>query len=185
MKALLLVPLVILSFVSVDAQDTQQDTQHEMDLVVSDQDMILLFAGFIIAIVGLCVFLARDVILRRKTTYDSEELGSKRDRTYEKYHSDWGDDYAKADPGKTSGEFMAEPDSELPDYYKILNLSRNATPKEIKQQYRKMAKESHPDRANKMEPKTSMAETSMAEINRAYEVLSDPRSRAKYDSCLD
>ena len=178
MKALmLLASLIIFSFVSAYAQDTRNET----DLVVSDQDMVLLFAGFIIAIVALCVFLARDVILRRKTAYDSEDLESKRDRTYEKYHSDWGDDYIGADPGKaTNDEFPAEPDSELPNYYKILNLPRNATPKEIKQQYRKMAKESHPDRANKMEPKTSMAD-----INRAYEILSDPRSRAKYDSCLD
>ena len=63
------------------------------ELVVSDEEKIILFAGFSIAVIGIFLFLARDVILRKKTSYDKKEHESKKDRTYEKYHSNWGEDY--------------------------------------------------------------------------------------------
>lgn len=65
-----------------------------------------------------------------------------------------------------------------PDYYKILGVDRNATQEEIKKAYRRMALKWHPDRNpdNKEE-----AEAKFKEAAEAYEVLSDPEKRARYD----
>lgn len=63
------------------------------------------------------------------------------------------------------------------DYYKILGVNKNASDKEIKSAYRKLARQYHPD-VNKDD---SRAEEKFKEINEAYEVLSDPQKRTKYD----
>jgi len=63
------------------------------------------------------------------------------------------------------------------DYYAILGVSRNATDKEIKQAYRRLARKYHPD----VNPGDKSAEEKFKEISEAYEVLSDPEKRAKYD----
>ena len=63
------------------------------------------------------------------------------------------------------------------DYYKILGVSRDAKPDDIRKAYRKLAKQYHPD-INK-EPG---AEEKYKEINEAYEVLKDPDKRQKYDT---
>ncbi|NLX91649.1 MAG: J domain-containing protein [Firmicutes bacterium] len=65
------------------------------------------------------------------------------------------------------------------DYYKILGLDRNATDKEIRQAYRKLAREYHPDLQPKEKQKE--AEEKFKLIKEAYEVLSDPVKREKYD----
>ena len=62
------------------------------------------------------------------------------------------------------------------DYYEVLGISKTADEKEIKSAYRKLAMKYHPDR-NK-EPD---AEEKFKEVSEAYEVLSDPDKRAKYD----
>jgi curved DNA-binding protein len=63
------------------------------------------------------------------------------------------------------------------NYYKILGLSKNATPEEIKSAYRKMALQYHPDKnSDKDATKTFQA------INEAHEVLSDPKKRRAYDA---
>ncbi|RME69814.1 MAG: J domain-containing protein [Chloroflexi bacterium] len=66
---------------------------------------------------------------------------------------------------------------EYKDYYKILGVSKNATEKEIKSAYRKLARKYHPD----MNPDDPQAEARFKEINEAYQVLSDPEKRKKYD----
>ena len=66
---------------------------------------------------------------------------------------------------------------EYKDYYKILGVSRDAKPDEIRKAYRKLAKQYHPD-VNK----EANAEEKYKEINEAYEVLKDPDKRQKYDT---
>jgi curved DNA-binding protein len=63
------------------------------------------------------------------------------------------------------------------DYYKILGVDKNATPKEIKIAYRKLARKLHPD----LNPNDKDAKRKFQEINEANEVLSDPEKRKKYD----
>ncbi len=64
----------------------------------------------------------------------------------------------------------------MADYYEILGVSRNSDKEEIKRAYRRLARKYHPD-VNK-EPG---AEERFKEINRAYEVLSEPEMRTRYD----
>jgi molecular chaperone DnaJ len=63
------------------------------------------------------------------------------------------------------------------DYYKALDVSKNASADEIKKSYRKLARKYHPD-ANKGDPK---AEERFKEISEAYNVLSDAKRRKEYD----
>ncbi|HEY5476566.1 MAG TPA: molecular chaperone DnaJ [Tepidiformaceae bacterium] len=62
------------------------------------------------------------------------------------------------------------------DYYEILGVERNASPADLKKAYRRLAMEFHPDRNSAAD-----APERFKEINRAYEVLSDPEKRAAYD----
>jgi len=67
------------------------------------------------------------------------------------------------------------------DYYEVLGVSRKATEKELKQAYRKLARKYHPD----VNAGDKSAEAKFKEINAAYEVLSDPENRKKYDQFGD
>ena len=66
---------------------------------------------------------------------------------------------------------------EFRDYYKTLGVAKGASAKEIKQAFRRLARKHHPD----VNPGDRAAETAFKELNEAYEVLSDPESRKKYD----
>ena len=63
------------------------------------------------------------------------------------------------------------------DYYEVLGVSKGASEAEIKKAYRKLAKENHPD----LHPGDKECEARFKEANEAYEVLSNPDKKAKYD----
>ena len=67
------------------------------------------------------------------------------------------------------------------DYYSILGVNKNASQREIKQAYRRLARKHHPD----VNPGDKSAEAKFKEINEAYEVLSDKEKRRKYDQYGD
>ena len=67
--------------------------------------------------------------------------------------------------------------AEKRDYYEVLGVQKDASEDEIKKAYRKLAKANHPD----LHPGDKECEERFKEINEAYEVLSDPDKRAKYD----
>ena len=63
------------------------------------------------------------------------------------------------------------------DYYKILGVDKNIPQKDVRAAYRKRAKQFHPD----LHPNDPKAKAKFQALNEAYEVLSDPDKRAKYD----
>ena len=65
----------------------------------------------------------------------------------------------------------------MPDYYAILGIGKEAPEKEVRQAFRRLARQYHPD-VNKND---ESAEEKFKEINEAYSVLNDPDSRQKYD----
>ncbi|MGO1581063.1 MAG: DnaJ domain-containing protein [Peptoniphilaceae bacterium] len=64
------------------------------------------------------------------------------------------------------------------DYYEILGVNKNSSEKEIKSAYRKLAKKYHPD----LNSNDEKAQEKFKEVNEAYEVLSDPDKKQKYDT---
>ena len=69
----------------------------------------------------------------------------------------------------------------MPSYYDILGVTGDTDEKGIRQAYRKLARQWHPD----VNPGDSEAEAKFKRINEAYEVLSDPEKRVKYDKYGD
>jgi curved DNA-binding protein CbpA len=61
--------------------------------------------------------------------------------------------------------------------YRILEVTTNASDKEIKKAYKKLAKKWHPDK----NPGNKLAEEKFKEISNAYDILSDPQKRETYD----
>lgn len=68
------------------------------------------------------------------------------------------------------------------DYYKVLGVDSKADQAEIKKAYRNQMRQNHPDKMKGSELSDEEIEDKVAEINNAYEVLSDPEQRQRYDS---
>ncbi|KOS18316.1 DnaJ -like protein subfamily C member 3 [Escovopsis weberi] len=71
--------------------------------------------------------------------------------------------------------------SKTKDYYKVLGVANDADERQIKHAYRQASKKYHPDKAAKQGINKEDAEKKMASINEAYEVLSNPELRARFD----
>jgi curved DNA-binding protein len=67
--------------------------------------------------------------------------------------------------------------SQYKDYYKILGVDRTSSQEEVRKTYRKLARKFHPD----INPGNKQAEERFKEINEAYEVISNPEKRKRYD----
>jgi len=148
---------------------------------LTESDQITIFAIAAIIIIGALIFLARGSFIRKKTEYDIGEWESKKNRDYEKYHSEWMSDeisFERTGKDKLSDEEFRKSllSENLSDYYAILQVSKDASQDEIKKQFRSLAKKWHPDKKQ-----SNDAEEKMAQINMAYEVLSDYKRRKMYD----
>ena len=177
-KSFTILALLVLVF-STDA--FAQSISNELN--PSDTDLIILFSVAILMVLGVVIYITRELILRKKTSYDKGDFESKKNRDYEKYHSDWSDEenvLGSRKSKKFDEKFRKElEESDVPDYYKILGVAQDASQNEIKNKYRKLAKVLHPDKT-----KDSKSEKKMAEINKAYEVLSDDQRREQYDKYM-
>ena len=148
---------------------------------LSESGQIIVFASITIVIISVLIFLARHSIFRKKTEYDTGDWASKKNRDYEKYHSEWMSDeisFERKGKNKLSDEEFTKSllNENLPDYYAILQVQKDASQDEIKKQFRLLAKKWHPDKKQ-----SNDAEEKMAQINMAYEVLSSPKRRKMYD----
>ena len=179
-KSFIYLILVLFSFFSIALGQETEISNNEISL--TDEENIILFSIAVLIVIGIIIYITRDVILRKKTAYDKGDFSSQKDRDYEKYHSEWSDDSERLGSKSTEDdeEFRkAVDESSLPNYYQILGLEKDATPNEIKQRFRKLAKELHPDKTTAED-----AEKKMIEINKAYEILSDSERRTRYDKYL-
>lgn len=166
-------------FVFEGSNQQELSTQQEKPLV-ADNDLILIFSVSIAVVIGILLYLSRDYILRRKGEYEKKDYESKKNRDYEKYHADWTSEdmsFGESKRFHDNEEFEnAMKNSTLPNYYKILGLPRDCSQGEIKNRFRLLVKEWHPDKN-----KDPANQKKMAQINEAYEVLSDPDKKAQYD----
>ena len=171
--SILLSYAVLIPIDSVDAQYTDE-------IYFSEEELTIGYSVAIAVVVGIFVYLARDTILRRKTDYDKGDFESKKDKDFEKYHSDWLDDTVEFNHSTkklNAEEFRkAAEESSLPNYYDILGVKPDAKHDEIRKRFRILAKKWHPDKKHDED-----AEQKMSEINEAYEVLSDKEKRKSYD----
>eukprot|EP00903_Cladosiphon_okamuranus_P008712 g8346.t1 len=107
-------------------------------------------------------------------------------RDYEKLMDMVPDEKQREIQGKLRKTQAALKQAKRKDYYKLLGVSRSADEAEIKKAYRKAALKYHPDRqSSKTEAEKEQAGKVFRDIGEAYEVLSDPTKKQRYDSGVD
>src|SRR3990172_299975 len=151
-QILILFSIFMLSLIIPVFPQDEGPTKNPNELIVSNEDLIVIFSSFIVAVIAIFLYLARNQILRKKFSYDVGDYEFRKSMQ----------------------------NSNFPNYYKILEVSNDATQGEIKNQFRRLVKEWHPDK--NPDPTTK---EKMAEINKAYEVLSDKERRKNYDKYFD
>ena len=122
---------IIISFGIASSQD-ESDSLSSNELILSDNELIILFSIAIAIVIGIFLYLARFSILRKKGEYEKGDFESKKDKTYEKYHSDWTsdeNDFDKIFDKNFDKEYFIKfgnKDS-FPNFYNILGLEKYAT----------------------------------------------------------
>ncbi|CAN0144596.1 unnamed protein product [Ascophyllum nodosum] len=107
-------------------------------------------------------------------------------RDYERLLEMVSEDKQREIQGKLRKAQAALKQARRKDFYKILGVSRSADEAEIKKAYRKAALKYHPDRqSSKTEEEKEQAGKVFRDIGEAYEVLSDPQKKQRYDSGVD
>ena len=158
-----------------------QRGSEEISEYYNVNDVRLAMVIIAVAVISLFLYLARDIILRKKTEYEKKDLESKKNRDYEKYHSEWNaddeDSFGEKKETKEAKEFRQMlQESKLPNYYTTLGVATSAPKEEIKARFRQLVKEYHPDKT-----KNEKTAEMFAEITKAYEILSDDEKRKIYD----
>jgi len=181
LKISIILILTLFSYSAISFGQEETDAKLN-EIILTDEENIILFLTAIIIVIIIIIFINRNIIFGKKTAYDKGSFSSQKDRDYEKYHSEWSDDFEESKIKSSEDDEIfrkAVNESSLPNYYEILGLRKTATQVEIKNKFRKLAKESHPDKTTDVD-----AENKMAEFNKAYEILSDPVRRERYDKYL-
>ncbi|QUC18819.1 uncharacterized protein UV8b_03060 [Ustilaginoidea virens] len=119
------------------------------------------------------------LLYRGKSLYKREEYEAAI-RALEKAAERWPDKRDKVNAILEKAH-IALKRSKTKDYYKVLGVANDADERQIKSAYRKASKQYHPDKAAKQGISKEDAEKKMASINEAYEVLSNPELRARFD----
>jgi molecular chaperone DnaJ len=158
-----------------------QRGSEEISEYYNVNDVRLAMVIIALAVISLFLYLARDIILRKKTEYEKKDLESKKNRDYEKYHSEWNADdedaFGEKKETKEAKEFRQMlQESKIPNYYATLGVATSAPKEEIKARFRQLVKEYHPDKT-----KNEKTAEMFAEITKAYEILSDDEKRKIYD----
>jgi len=93
MKLQIMIAMSIIYFNFVYPAFSQDESpKNPNELVISDKDLIIIFSSFIVSVIAIFLYLARHQILRKKIEYDMKDYESKKNKDYEKYHSDWAGD---------------------------------------------------------------------------------------------
>jgi DnaJ family protein C protein 3 len=114
-------------------------------------------------------------------TYDNEENWEESVRAWTTMHEASGDNKAEAEDGLRRAKAALKQSKEK-NYYKILGVRRDASKRDIKKAYRKLALEWHPDKwSTGSDEEKATAELKFQDIGEAAEVLGDEEKRGKFD----
>ena len=120
LQIFILVFVPVLAYSQGVILEKPQRGSEEISDYYKPQDVRLAMIIIAIAVIILFLYLARDVILRRKTEYEKKSFESKKNRDYEKYHSEWNrddEDFFGQKKSKEAQEFRKMmQESALPNY---------------------------------------------------------------------